>query len=146
MSETLQSLKITRILNSNREKVFAAFSSVENISKWFAPHPEINIDALEYNFVESGKYRLKYSMLDGSKPILGGEFEIIKLPSQLTFTWKWEAPDVHADILTRVHVLLRKMGNKTELTLIHEQIPTQEMAERHARGWNATLDRLVAQI
>ena len=144
--QTLHTATVRRVVKANRARVFNAFSNASALKQWFSPSADISIEILQFNFVVGGKYRFRYAMPDGSNPVLGGTYHAIKPPEQLVFTWVWEAPDVHAEIPTQVCVELFEKGDNTEIVLTHRQIPSQEMATRHAAGWEATFDQLEKSI
>ncbi|WP_420414574.1 SRPBCC family protein [Roseibium sp.] len=142
MTAVLHSTTVRRIIKADPETVFEAFSKAEALQKWFSPHPEITLEVLEFQFWEGGTYRFRYSMRDGSTPVLGGRFERIKPHQKLAFTWTWEAPDPHADIPTIVSIEFLAREGTTEIVLTHAQIPSEAIADRHAAGWEATFDHL----
>lgn len=67
-----------------------------------------------------------------------GEYLEIKPPEKLVFTW-----NSHAIEKTRVTIELREQGESTELTLIHEFFPTEELRAAHDGGWNSCLANLI---
>lgn len=144
MIAMLHSTTVRRLIKADQARLFAAFSKAEAIEQWFSPSADITVEVLQFDFTVGGRYRFRYAMLDGSFPTLGGRFELIQPPAKLSFTWVWEEPDPHANIPTRVSVELHDKGNATEVVLTHSQIPTEEIADRHAAGWEATFDQLEA--
>lgn len=142
MINPMHKITVKRLLNVPRAKVFAAFSTAQALSKWYTPSPDISVEILAFDFKMGEHYRFQYTMTNGSKPVLGGVYELISPDSEITFTWVWEAPDVHADVPTRVNIKFYERSGSTELILSHEQLPSQEIGERHADGWENTLDQL----
>lgn len=138
--------KVRRLITAERSRVFRAFSTATALQQWFSPNADITVEILQFEFVVGGRYRFRYSMLDGSQPVLGGIYDLIQPPEKLGFTWVWEAPDAHAGIPTRVQIELLERDAGTELVLVHTQISSAEMALRHAAGWEATLDQLAGSI
>jgi uncharacterized protein YndB with AHSA1/START domain len=51
---------------------------------------------------------------------------------------------VDAERESLVTVLLRPVGEGTELTLIHERFFDEAARDRHREGWSGTLDKLEA--
>lgn len=142
MNTLLYSVTVSRLINAERNVVFEAFSSAEMLSQWFSPSPEISIELLEFEFVPQGVFRMRYAMPDGTQPIVGGRYEIIEKPTQIIFSWIWEAPDPHADIPTRVVVQFDAKGVNTEITVTHDRLPTKGACSRYVAGWEGTLERL----
>lgn len=137
---------VRRHLKVSREKVFAAFSEADALLQWYSPSPDISVEILEFEFSVGGRYRFRYAMLDGSHPVLGGVYIAIKPSEDLIFTWMWEPPDTHADILTQVHIEFLDREGGTELVLTHKQLPSEEVGVRHAEGWERTFDRFEAAL
>lgn len=146
MTAALHSVTVRRRINADQQTVFQAFSKPDALEKWFSPHPEITLEVLTFEFREGGTYRFRYTMRDGSTPVLGGRFELIKPCRKLAFTWVWEAPDPHANIPTIVSVDFLAQEGATELVLTHAQIPSALIADRHANGWEATFDHLESAL
>jgi uncharacterized protein YndB with AHSA1/START domain len=142
MSTLLHSTTVRRIIKADKAVLFAAFSKAEALKQWFSPSPDIAVEILNFDFWPGGQYRFRYAMKDGSRPILGGSFLKIEAPDRLSFTWVWEEPDLHAGIPTIVTVEFHGEGVRTNVVLTHSQIPTEEIARRHAAGWEATFDHL----
>ena len=142
MTEALYSFTVRRVVRADRVRVFAAFSRAEAVSQWFKPSADISIEVLAFEFVEGGSYRLRYSMPDGTRPVLRGTYERIAPPEELMFSWVWEPPDVHADMPTRVHARLLEKDGATEIVITHEKVPSEEVGLRHASGWEGGLDLL----
>ncbi len=68
---------------------------------------------------------------------------MIERPHRLAFTWGWALsgnPD------TLVSLTLRAAGDKTELTLTHEGLPTEDDRVGHGKGWNSTLNKLALYV
>lgn len=136
------SVSVTRLIHAPRVRVFEAFSSESALSQWFSPSADIPLDVEVFEFVVNGSFRLRYSMPDGTQPVVGGVYELIMPPRQIVFSWVWEQPDPHADIPTRVDVRFADIGDDTEITVTHERLPSEEMCERYAAGWEGTFDGL----
>ncbi len=142
MTTSAHSITVRRLIKAGRERVFEAFSQSAALSRWFSPSPDISVEVLAFQFGIGGSYRLRYSMPDGTHPVLGGTYDLIAPPDELAFSWVWEAPDPHADIPTRVHIQFLDRGDATEIVLVHEKLPSKEVGTRHAEGWERTFDNL----
>jgi uncharacterized protein YndB with AHSA1/START domain len=80
---------------------------------------------------------------DGREIPVIGVFKIIERPIRFALTWKWA---MGGDGDTLITVSLRAVGDKTELTLRHEGLPTPEDREGHGKGWNSTLNKLALYV
>ncbi len=70
-----------------------------------------------------------------------GEYLEIKPPERLVFTWNTKFVQN-----TRVTIELKDLGDKTELTLTHELLESDEQRQAHAAGWKMCLDNLEARL
>lgn len=61
----------------------------------------------------------------------------------LEFTWVSEGTRGKESV---VKIELVARGGKTELTLSHEGLPDQEMADSHNGGWSSFLDSLTKRL
>jgi glutathione S-transferase len=75
---------------------------------------------------------------DGREIPVEGEFQVVDRPRTLVFTWGWAL----AGGSTVVRLSFKAVADGTELTLIHEGLPTREDREGHGKGWNSTLNKL----
>ena len=137
-----EAVSVRRLIPADKKRIFAAFCSAEAVSAWFSPHADIAVQPQTYEFAPGGRFRLRYTMPDGSQPVVGGEFEEIREATRIVFTWIWEAPDPHADIPTRVTVELLTKDRGTEVVITHEQLPREDFCARYRAGWEGTLSRL----
>jgi len=145
MIKQMHKITVRRHVKAPREKVFNAFTTAQALTQWYSP-PNVSIEVLVFQFEVGHRYRFRYSMPDGSHPVLGGVYDFISQPDELAFTWVWEAPDVHANIPTLVHIQFLDKDNGTEIVLTHEQLPSEDVAIRHVEGWERTLDNLERAI
>ncbi len=146
MTKPIHSITVSRLIGAPRTRVFDAFARSEALTEWFTPSPEITVEVVDFRFAPGGGFRLRYTMPDGSQPVVGGSYELIEAPRQIAFSWVWEAPDPHAGISTRVLVEFIEKDEATEVVLTHDRLPTLEAATRHAEGWKGTLDVLASAL
>ena len=71
-----------------------------------------------------------------------GQYVEIDPPRRVVFTWGWEGKDHPMPAgSTTVEVTLRRVGDMTEVTLVHRGVPRAER-NRNAEGWDHYLPRL----
>ena len=76
---------------------------------------------------------------DGTVFLAFGEYLEISAPRKLVFTWSSAIPAIDRSLVT---VELRPVGDATELTLTHENLPDTDEGRAHSVGWDGTLDSL----
>ena len=53
--------------------------------------------------------------------------------------WAWESTPERESLVT---IDLKRAGDGTDMTLIHEQFFDEPARDRHNKGWEATFERL----
>jgi uncharacterized protein YndB with AHSA1/START domain len=134
-------LKIVRIFEAPPQRVFDAWLVGEEWGAWIGPEGG-HSDIVIFEPRVGGRYRLVMHLASRDIPV-EGVFKSIQRPKFFSFTWGW-ALGGHGDTL--VSVTLRDLGGRTELTLIHEGLPTAEDREGHGKGWNSTLNKLALYV
>lgn len=119
------------------EKVYAAWSSPEQVQRWFAPG-DMTVPEAAVDFRVGGAYRIVMQRPDGQRHIVGGVYRELVPNERLVFSWSWEGSGVTSE----VEITLRPAGKQTDLTLIHRQIPTAESRDSHGQGWEGCLAKL----
>ncbi len=146
------SLQVTRTYAARPEVVFRAWTNSEALKQWFAPSDEYSTPVAEVDLREGGSYRIHMKEPSGDIHAVGGVYREIQEPTRLVFTWAWEAGGGCGGTLddpnpeTLVTVEFRPTGEGTEVTVIHEQFPTEDARDKHYEGWTgclAQLDKLV---
>jgi uncharacterized protein YndB with AHSA1/START domain len=120
------------------ERVFAAWSSPEQVQRWFAPG-DMKVAQADVDFRVGGAYRIVMQRPDGQQHIVGGVYRAIVPNERLLMSWSWE----NSGVTSEVEIVLRAAGEQTDLTLNHRQIPTAESRDSHAEGWEGCLAKLV---
>jgi uncharacterized protein YndB with AHSA1/START domain len=129
-------LTLERTLAASPERVFRAWTDPAELTHWFAPNPELAVEA-ELDLRVGGAYRIRMGRHEAF-----GAYVAIDPPHTLAFTWRWASePDADATVVT---VSLAPLGDGTLLTLRHERFESAEERANHDLGWTQSLARLVA--
>jgi uncharacterized protein YndB with AHSA1/START domain len=135
------SLRMTRLIKAQREKVFEAWTRPEIVKQWMGPGP-VTVTRVEADARVGGGYRIEMENA-GTKYVTFGEYLEVVPNRKLVFTWGWEGPNRYE---TRVTVLVEDKADGTELTLIHERFANAEDMGRHEHGWTGSLEKLAAAV
>ena len=140
-------LELKRVIKSPIEQVWDAWTKPEQMKEWFSPEgmtrPEATADVKvggAYRIVMEG-HNMPDPKHNGKMPV-GGTYVEIDKPNKLVFTWLWEGvpADTHT---TTVTIMLKQIDEThTELTLIHEGFPDENMQKEHNMGWESTFNNL----
>ena len=130
-------LELTRTFDVPPARVFACFTSKEEMSAWLGPYDHRG-EVLEMDPRVGGRFRIVMHKPDGSEQFAGGVFQTIEEPHRIAFTWKWEDGEAN----TLIIVELRETGGKTEMKFRHEGFSNEIYRDKHIHGWNGCLDKM----
>lgn len=142
------SLKIKRVFQAPREKVFAAWTEKDALERWmWRPNANMKTRYLEFDLREGGQHSLECQLPNGLVYLNHGTYKTVKPPEKLVFTWEWqrfdEARKKTGELTgTLVTVDFYERGGATEVVLSHEFFPNEQERDAHNRGWNLTFDLL----
>ena len=142
-------LSVTRTFAASPERVFDAWTSADQLAKWFGP-PECVIDEVVSDLKVGGEYAITLILPSGDRSRQHGVYKEINRPVSLAFTWVLaDQPceggmDVHAETLVSLN--FRPVSSGTELTLTHKGLPTEDAKTAHAQGWAGSLASLAGFV
>lgn len=137
------SLVARRLIRAKPERVFDAWTQAKDLKQWWGPQSVECVDA-HVDLRVGGEYRIANQMPDGNILWISGVFEVIERPFKLVYTWQ-VGPE--SPCKERVTVSFEARGKEdTEVTVMHENIPTEAMRDMHQQGWIGCLDGLVAYL
>ena len=140
----MTSLTLVRHIKAAPEIVFDAVTTADGIAHWWGP------DAGPVLFSESdprvgGKYRLRFRRLDDTEHECSGEFLVVDPPRHVVLTWRWTAGGADPGE-SRVEIILRAIGDGTELTFSHSLLQDETSRNSHEGGWAGALRKLEAHF
>ena len=133
----LTELSVARTISASAEKIFDVWTDPTSPGgPWFGAARcliDVKVDGLFYFAVEhEGRTWAHY-----------GRFTRIERPSVIEYTWMSEATQGVESVVT---VTLQPLGEETEVTLRHSNVPDDEMGRRHAEGWTWMLNMLAERF
>ena len=154
-------LKIEPVFDAPIEKVWAAFTDPEEVSKWWGPK-DFTSSGNKVDLREGGKYLFVMNGPAGSewdKPMYsGGEYKEIVPMKKLVFTDNFmdqdgnPAPVVYGVAenfpeLTVTFEFEKLPDGKTKMKLTHTGWPEDDdMAESSEMGWNQSFEKLAESL
>lgn len=133
-------LHLERRIAAPPEKVFAAWTRAEALTRWFSPTQEHAVRVHELDLRVGGRYRIEMCHSSGRASVAFGTYREITPPRRLVFTWMWENENLKQETL--VTVTIEPDGAGTRLTLLHEKFTSTEERDKHNEGWTGCLNRL----
>jgi uncharacterized protein YndB with AHSA1/START domain len=138
-------LRVTRAIPAPRERVFAAWTSPEEIKMWFGPETCRVVDA-QVDLRVGGEYCFYISTPRLGEVSVRGQYREVTPPSKLVYTWRWEGNPAFEFGSSLVSVEFIEAGGSTTIRLTHEQLPSAESRDDHAQGWIGALDKLESYL
>jgi uncharacterized protein YndB with AHSA1/START domain len=134
-------LQVRRVFEATPEELFDAWFSREQWQAWIGPEGcQCQVPLLEPKV--GGRYRIQMQLSDGREIPIEGVFKTVDRPRTLAFTWGGTLSEGS----TLVRLAFKPVEGGTELTLIHEGLPTPEDREGHSKGWNSALNKLARYV
>jgi uncharacterized protein YndB with AHSA1/START domain len=140
----MSTLEIKRVLPAARADVFAAFSTADELARWWGPEG-FSVASLEFSPRVGEAYRIEMQPPEGDPFYLTGEFREVDPPASLVFTFVYESPDPD-DVENVVELSFRDLGESTEVIFTQGPFKTEPRRELHRDGWTDTFDRLERHI
>jgi glutathione S-transferase len=140
-----QLLRVQRIVNAPRERVFRAWTDPDELKAWWGPGdyttPEASVDLRV-----GGAYALVMQPPDGAPPFrLAGTYLEIDPPARLVYTWRWDAEDVGPGETT-VTVDFVELDGRTEIVVQHGPFADKAAGEPYKVGWSGGLENLARHL
>lgn len=138
-------LRVQRVVNATRERVFHAWTDPEELEKWWGPGeyttPEARVDLRV-----GGTYSLVMQPPDGAPPFrLSGTYLEIDPPSRLVYTWRWDT-DEFGPGETTVTVEFVERDGRTEVVVEHGPFVDKDASTPYELGWTGGLENLATHL
>ena len=143
-TDTTTSLRLTRVIEASRERVFSAWTLPDHMKQWAAPEGITVLEA-HVDLKVGGTYHIHMRSDEGAEHNARGTYKEVDPPNRLVYTWGWDEQE-HDVGETLVTVEFNEMGDATEIVLTHERFPTSEARNGHDQGWVSCLNRLEAMF
>lgn len=145
-AEPPRAITLERTVRAPIEDVWAAWTTVEGVTSFFAPAARIDLR-------KGGAYEMLFDadQAEGDQGSEGCKLLVVREPDLLVFSWNAppSIPDIRAK-RTRVEVRLSSVGVDTHVTLSHtgwrEGASWDEAFAYFTRAWVVVMDRLGARF
>jgi uncharacterized protein YndB with AHSA1/START domain len=134
----IDGVNLKRLLRAPRERVFAAWTRPELMTRWFFPGQGW-IATIESDLKVGGRYEIAMVDDKGGQHRQFGEYREIVPVSRLVFTWTCPELGVTESVVT---VELHERGSQTELELTHQLPPDPNVRRGHEEGWIGCIGNL----
>ena len=141
---THTTLTLRRVFNAPIARVFEAWTKAEVLASWFGP-AGFMVTAANIDLRRGGAYHIALRSPEGMAIKHFGEYIEVTPPEKLVFTWLLENQACggcdNQCAETLVTIDFKRVGESTEVQLIHERLPNKEAYDGHGYGWSSTFDR-----
>lgn len=139
-------LELKKVIMAPVEKVFAAWTKPELLSRWLSPGNGSTVLESVVDLKVGGRYRIRMKgEMNGMEfdVVAVGIYEQIVPNRLLSFTWSYE-DDERRKLVgdSTVTVALTPIAGGTELTLIHEKLASEAGRRGHEWGWINCMEKL----
>ena len=139
-----QQVTITRVFDSNRQKVWEMWTKPEKLAEWWGVPPvAATLDTISIDLKVGGSWRADMiNKSDGTKLPFGGTYLAIETPHKLVFTIV-DPGDPTSPNYETVTVTFVDHAGSTEMTL-HQtgHLPPAQYGEPLQNGYGAFFDRM----
>jgi uncharacterized protein YndB with AHSA1/START domain len=138
-------LRVERLLDAPREKVFRAWTDRGQLLQWYHFNDDWQIVDIEADVRVGGSYKVSWRAPDGAMWYELGEYRAIDPPRRLVKTCRFDFPgfDENETLLT---VEFLERGAQTLVVVVQEGYRHAEHRDNHQRGWPGFLDQLAGLL
>jgi len=144
-SPQIQNLTLSHLFHVPAERLFDAWTDPSLVMQWFGP-VGFTLPGAEIDLSVGGSYRFRMQPPEGEAFDHYGVYKVVDRPNRLAFTWILENHECEGSQGLKCETLVIldfvSKGDKTELTLTHEGLPTEKAREGHTFGWTSSLECL----
>jgi uncharacterized protein YndB with AHSA1/START domain len=146
---TEREIRVERVFDAPRDRVFAVYTDPELIPEWWGPHDTTTVvDRMDVR--AGGGWRFVVRSSDGTETGFRGTYREVTPPERIVQTFEWEGMPGHVSVETAT---LEDLGDRTKVTTTSIFHTTEErdgmLASGMEGGMNETyarLDELLARL
>ncbi|MER9491401.1 SRPBCC family protein [Mesorhizobium sp. M0006] len=137
-------VRLHRVLTTNPEKVYRAFTEADALAKWLPPNG-FTCTVHSFDAKVGGAFKMSFrNFTTGGSHSFGGEYLELVPGERLRYTDRFDDPNLPGQI--EVTVLLKKVSVGTELDITQAGIPDVIPAEACYLGWQESLRNLAKLV
>ena len=141
---TNNSISLHRVIKASPEKVFRAFSDQHAFASWIPPFGFLCI-VHQHEFKVGGSFKMSFrNFTSGKEQSFGGKYLEIKPNELISYSDKFDSPDLPGEMTTTVH--FNKVICGTSIQILQEGIPSVIPTELCYLGWQESLEKLIRLV
>ena len=133
-------IRLHRVLKAAPEKVYRAFLDADAMSKWLPPYG-FTCKVHHFEGKVGGTFRMSFINFTTEKGhSFGGTYRELVPSEKILYTDSFDDPSLPGEMVTTV--LLKKVSNGTDLSVVQEGIPEAIPVGMRYLGWQQSLVQL----
>lgn len=140
---------IEGMFKATPERVFRAWTSSEEVKRWFGQQPN-SLASAEIDLRVGGAWRFAFPAGEAHQDVLGGTYAAVEPGSRLAFSWVHERvfPDgrVEKTPASEVTVTFEPANEGTFVRLVHAAIRAEDARRGVGQGWAASFGAIQAML
>ena len=133
-------IRLHRVLRAKPERVYRAFLEADAMAKWLPPYG-FTCKVHHLDATVGGTYKMSFTnFTTGNGHSFGGEYRELIPGEKISYTDKFDDPNLPGEILTTVSLHAVSCG--TELSVVQEGLPSVIPVEMCYLGWQESLSQL----
>jgi uncharacterized protein YndB with AHSA1/START domain len=133
------SLKLSRLIQAPRARVFAAWITPADITQWLCSST-VKMLSAKVDARVGGEYVFRLLKQEQGETERRGTYREVTPPSKLVFTWNGGCSPESGETLVTVDFVDK--NGATKVTVTHERFASQESCDQHKQGWTVCLDNI----
>ncbi len=139
---TEREIRIERVFDAPRDRVFAIYTDPALIPEWWGPHGTTAIvDRMDLRV--GGGWRFVIRDDDGSETAFRGTYRSITPPERIVQTFEWEGMPGHVSVETAT---FEDLGDRTKVTTVSQFHTPEERDGMLASGMEGGLNETYARL
>jgi uncharacterized protein YndB with AHSA1/START domain len=139
---TEREIRVERVFDAPRDRVFAVYTDPELIPEWWGPHDTTTVvDRMDVR--AGGGWRFVVRSSDGTETGFRGTYREVTPPERIVQTFEWEGMPGHVSVETAT---LEDLGDRTKVTTTSIFHTTEERDGMLASGMEGGMNETYARL
>lgn len=126
-------------------RLFEVLSMRAELVRWWG-HDGWSFASEHMDFSRTGPWHADMRSEEGNRYKLSGQVTRVSPPDTIGFTWAWHDDQDQRGPESHVTFSVVETAKGAKLIVDHRDLPTDDIAARHAQGWAGPLGRLARML